>query len=291
MSALFANPQSGIDSDDLQNRAGLANRVPPAPDIDEPSSESIPPDEDGASDNSLQVWAQHAPAGDETQDDDSDDEQKLKRHPFDGQLNAPASSLLGDSPSAFGTTFSNPLSPSGSSIGRLSLEDLITQQAYSPITRPSPSSIGSSDLAGGARPPVLLSSAERSFDPFESPSGSTGIQIPRSPPAIRDSTPGDDAYRPDILPHNGTKYAQNFAVQNHPVIDSTTEILLAELRASFHKFGMGFGSLFGIKVHTDFANRVRKLDLPGIGEDGVEQSFSFGRLATYGAANTNSRTV
>jgi hypothetical protein len=284
MSALFASPQS--DSDDLQNGASLANSAPPTPDVDEPSSESIPPDEDDASDNSLHVWAQHAPAGDETQDGDSDDEQKLTWHPFNGQLNAPASSLLGDSRPAFGTAFSNPLSPSGNSSRQWSLEDLITQQAYSPITRPSPSSIGYSDLAGGARSPGLLSNPTHSFDPFESLSGSTGIQIPRNPPAIQDSTTDEGAYRPDTLPRNATKYAQNFAVQNHPVIDSTTEILLAELAASLHKFGTGFGSLFGIKVHTDFAKRVRELNLPGIGKVGIEQSFSFGELANYGAKNS-----
>jgi hypothetical protein len=49
--------------------------------------------------------------------------------------------------------------------------------------------------------------------------------------------------------------------------------------------GTGFGALFGIRVHTDFANKVRALDLPGIGNDGVEQSFSMGSLVRYGAAN------
>jgi hypothetical protein len=50
--------------------------------------------------------------------------------------------------------------------------------------------------------------------------------------------------------------------------------------------GTGFGSLFGTRVHTDFANGVKALDLPGIGKDGVEQSFSMGSLARYGAANS-----
>jgi hypothetical protein len=39
--------------------------------------------------------------------------------------------------------------------------------------------------------------------------------------------------------------------------------------------GSGSGPLFGIRVHTDFAERVKQLDLPGIGQDGVEQSFRF----------------
>jgi hypothetical protein len=39
---------------------------------------------------------------------------------------------------------------------------------------------------------------------------------------------------------------------------------------------------FGTAVHVAFANRVRLLNLPGIGRDGVEQSFDNGGLARYG---------
>ncbi len=34
--------------------------------------------------------------------------------------------------------------------------------------------------------------------------------------------------------------------------------------------------MFGTKVHTDFARRVKELDLPGIGQTGVEQTFHWG---------------
>jgi hypothetical protein len=50
--------------------------------------------------------------------------------------------------------------------------------------------------------------------------------------------------------------------------------------------GVGIGSLFGIKVHADFAAKVRELDLPGIGKDGVEQSFSFTKLTDYGTKDS-----
>ena len=40
--------------------------------------------------------------------------------------------------------------------------------------------------------------------------------------------------------------------------------------------GSGLGARFGTAVHVDFANRVRKLDLPGIGQEGVEQGFYIG---------------
>jgi hypothetical protein len=45
------------------------------------------------------------------------------------------------------------------------------------------------------------------------------------------------------------------------------------MRALAAKMGQGAGARFGTAVHVDFANRVKKLDLPGIGQDGVEQGF------------------
>jgi hypothetical protein len=84
--------------------------------------------------------------------------------------------------------------------------------------------------------------------------------------SVSDATP--DALRP------GSRYAQvNNAVTGHPVIDRTTDMLLAVLQRSIQEMGSGSGPLFGVRVHADFANRVRQLDLPGIGQDGVEQSY------------------
>ena len=40
--------------------------------------------------------------------------------------------------------------------------------------------------------------------------------------------------------------------------------------------------LYGILVHAAFARAVRDLDLPGIGQKGVEQSFDWKGLARYG---------
>jgi hypothetical protein len=87
-----------------------------------------------------------------------------------------------------------------------------------------------------------------------------------TPTSESDATP--DALRP------GTKYTQiNNAVTGNPVIDRTTDMLLAVLQESVLAMGPGAGARFGTAVHVDFANRVRKLDLPGIGQDGVEQGF------------------
>ncbi len=78
---------------------------------------------------------------------------------------------------------------------------------------------------------------------------------------------------PDVL-HTGAKYAQiNNAVTGNPVIDRTTDMLLAVLQESVLSMGAGWGARFGTAVHVDFANRVRKLDLPGIGQEGVEQGY------------------
>jgi hypothetical protein len=78
---------------------------------------------------------------------------------------------------------------------------------------------------------------------------------------------------PDTL-HSGAKYAQiNNAKTGNPVIDRTTDMLLAVLQQSVLALGAGWGARFGTAVHVDFANRVRSLDLPGIGQEGVEQGF------------------
>jgi len=65
-------------------------------------------------------------------------------------------------------------------------------------------------------------------------------------------------------------------------------MLLAVLQESVLAMGAGAGARFGTAVHVDFANRVRKLDLPGIGQDGVEQSFHLDLtdFIHYGLAGT-----
>jgi hypothetical protein len=83
--------------------------------------------------------------------------------------------------------------------------------------------------------------------------------------------------RNDVTPDSprpGAQYAQiNNATTSNPFIDRTTDMLLWTLMQSVQAMGDGFGANFGTAVHTDFAKRVRQLDLPGIGQDGVEQTF------------------
>jgi hypothetical protein len=89
-----------------------------------------------------------------------------------------------------------------------------------------------------------------------------------TPPSKSDATP--DVFQP------GAKYAQtNNAVTGNPVIDRTTDMLLAVLQQSIIAMGSGSGPLFGTRVHTYFGKMVKQLNLPGIGQDGVEQSFRF----------------
>jgi hypothetical protein len=46
--------------------------------------------------------------------------------------------------------------------------------------------------------------------------------------------------------------------------------------------GPGGGPVFGIQAHVEFARRVRELNIPGIRQEGVEQSFSVGDVVRYG---------
>ena len=57
---------------------------------------------------------------------------------------------------------------------------------------------------------------------------------------------------------------------------SKSQILCAEV------LGQIGPALYGTLVHLAFAADVRWQDIPGIGSDGVEQSFSFGDVVQYG---------
>jgi hypothetical protein len=98
-------------------------------------------------------------------------------------------------------------------------------------------------------------------------------------PLASDSTP--DGLRP------GVRYAQiNNAISGNPTIDRTTDILLDVLQQTVEAMGVGSGPYFGTSVHTEFAKRVKQLDLPGIGMDGVEQSWNLGRVVPYASASS-----
>jgi len=71
-----------------------------------------------------------------------------------------------------------------------------------------------------------------------------------------------------------------------PRIDKTTDLLLNTLAAVDAGIPRGVGPLYGTALHVAFANAVRALNLPGIGTEGVEQSFSLLDTAKYGAAGT-----
>jgi len=87
------------------------------------------------------------------------------------------------------------------------------------------------------------------------------------------------------------QYVHPSAITGDPYIDGTSKRLAETLRESSDVLGrmapQGVAAnLFGIHVHFDFGRRIKALDLPGIGVDGVEQSFSLGDLARYGAVNS-----
>jgi hypothetical protein len=147
------------------------------------------------------------------------------------------------------------------------------------------------DLSDLHQPPQLNGSVDAGSTPSAAPSTRSN-EPPSTTRVVRDSAgralalihvqpapsnaplPKSDA-TPDPL-HPRAQYAQiNNAVTGNPVIDRTTDMLLAVLQQSVLAMGPGSGARFGTAVHVDFANRVKKLDLPGIGQDGVEQGFHF----------------
>lgn len=97
-----------------------------------------------------------------------------------------------------------------------------------------------------------------------------------------------DAYPEPLIP--GAQYAQviqqNNAILRNPRIDRTTERLLSILTDTVESLGAGSGPIFGIQAHLEFAKRVKALNIPGIREEGVEQSFSLGDAVRYGAAGS-----
>lgn len=65
-------------------------------------------------------------------------------------------------------------------------------------------------------------------------------------------------------------------------VDSITEKIVTVLDTVLSNIGPGRGSLYGTHVHTETANILREMNIPGIGREGIEQSFSFGDLVRYG---------
>jgi hypothetical protein len=98
-----------------------------------------------------------------------------------------------------------------------------------------------------------------------------------------------DAYREPLVP--GAQYAQavvqqNDAVTGNPRIDRATERLLAILADTVQSLGPGMGPIFGIQAHVEFERRVKELNIPGIRQDGIEQSFNLGEAVEYGLAGS-----
>jgi hypothetical protein len=79
---------------------------------------------------------------------------------------------------------------------------------------------------------------------------------------------------------------QNNAITGNPLVDRTTDILLQTLAKIHALAGDGSGPWYGTRIHLMFKNDVILQNLPGIGRNGVEQSFSLGDIAEYGEDGT-----
>lgn len=102
---------------------------------------------------------------------------------------------------------------------------------------------------------------------------------------FRPDQPRDDRGRWTLVGGPGVVVTRNDRTGN-PKIDRTTDLFVDMLKDVVVARGEGSGPAYGLAVHTDFAAQVRDLDLPGIGRDGVEQTFSMGDLARYGISGS-----
>jgi len=86
----------------------------------------------------------------------------------------------------------------------------------------------------------------------------------------------------EVRPIPVAKIIEDTSPKDNPAIVATTRTLTSILSVIADDAGPGFGSTYGTRVHKLFADAVRLNDLPGIGRDGVEQSFIGGDKADYG---------
>jgi hypothetical protein len=199
------------------------------------------------------------------------------RPPFDASLSltAPPLNWLSVNPAAFPFPKSAGLtSGDGDRPAQQSpLQDL-SDMRQPPLSNGSGDVEDKSEISPSVASPADSSESRSITRVVRDPAG-RALAIVHVQPAPSDAPPSKSDATPDAL-RPGSKYAQiNNAVTGHPVIDRTTDMLLAVLQQSIVAMGSGSGPLFGTRVHTDFAKRVKQLDLPGIGQDGVEQSFRF----------------
>jgi hypothetical protein len=93
-----------------------------------------------------------------------------------------------------------------------------------------------------------------------------------------------DANPDPIVP--GARYAEvsvsRFDRTGDPRIDKTTETLMQTLGRAHTSVGESAGPVYGIMIHSAFGADVKRQNIPGIGKDGVEQSFSFSDTRRYG---------
>lgn len=69
-------------------------------------------------------------------------------------------------------------------------------------------------------------------------------------------------------------------------IDSITDKILNVLDNVLAKVWPWYGASYGTFVHSSAANILREMNIPAIGERGIEQSFSFGDLVRYGLSDS-----
>ncbi|MFZ1962196.1 MAG: hypothetical protein WAU78_01775 [Roseiarcus sp.] len=158
-----------------------------------------------------------------------------------------------------------------------------TRDGVGDLEAPALSSRSRAEHEGASDTASSIGSDTGSSDSRESTEFSVTLRQPSQPDQVL-----SDA-NPDPI-KAGEQYAQIAIAKvphtGDPRIDTTTDTLLETLAMIDAGIPRGVGPLYGTALHVAFANAVRALNLPGIGTEGVEQSFSLLDVAKYGAAGT-----
>ena len=140
----------------------------------------------------------------------------------------------------------------------------------------------SPDVAAAVANPGVQYAARETGTQTDLPGDASALPGGQSSSRRRDTESSED--------HYAAVTVERYDKTNDPLIDRTTDILFQTLvqcaeivdRAQI-LLGKAGPTLYGTLVHGAFATKVRQMDLPGIGQGGVEQSFSLRDVVSYGS--------
>jgi len=170
---------------------------------------------------------------------------------------------------------------------RALLKDYNPEQARVPAGNPGGGQWTSEGVSGSSSETIEGSEPEDTPRPVQYAALETGT---RSDATASSVAPND----PDDSNRSGDQYAaitvERYDRTGDERIDRTSDILFQALvrdealvDQALSLLGKIGPALYGTLVHLAFATDIRWQDIPGIGSDGVEQSFSLGDAVQYGS--------